>query len=454
MTIKPLACAIVLGLGATLAMPLHATEGQAAPATDASSRMAAMQAQIDALQRQLDAMRQQQTGATATTATPVADSTSVASSDDAPASEVAAADDSRQPAADAAADGIKLGGAVRFQYSREGYSEGNRKRRGDMDFDIFRLDLDGSIGDVELSAQYRWFQYMSAIHHAWVGYKFTDQDEGQLGITRLPFGNQPYNSHSYFFSSNYYLGLEDSYQMGALYVHDGGPWNVQLGFFKNDSMGGVDGFVSNRADSYTYNVVGWREPGEGGGDDPLHPIGVADTGAARAAYTFHPADDAAIEVGVSALRGSLEGSTASEGHYDAEALHTNATLGRWNLQLQAARYAYHVNGADRIAVGAYDFYDSIAARANSYTGNIAYTLPVSWGPVTALSFYNDYSMVGHKSGGLPHTWMNITGVSVSAGGLFTYFDYVTARNQPFIGGSMVGNGKIEHRFNINFGYYF
>ncbi|MCX7514888.1 carbohydrate porin [Frateuria sp. STR12] len=442
MTIKPLACAIALGLAASLTAPLHAAEAQVAPATDASAQMAAMQAQIDALQHQLDAMRQQQAAAAAM---PV----------DSATESVAAAEESRQSAAEAHEDGIKLGGAVRFQYSREGYSEGNRKRRGDMDFDIFRLDLDGSIGDVELSAQYRWFQYMGAIHHAWVGYKFTEQDEGQLGITRVPFGNQPFDSHSYFFSSNYYLGLEDAYQMGALYVHSGDPWNVQLGFFKNDSMGGVDGFVSNRADSYTYNVVGYREPGEGGGDDPLHPIGVADTAVARVGYTFHPADDAAIEVGVSALRGSLEGSVARAGDYDAEALHANANLGRWNLQLQAARYAYQINGgADRIAVGAYDFYDSIAARARSWTGNLAYTWPVSWGPVTALTFYNDYSMVNRKSGGLPHTWMNITGMSVAAGGLFTYFDFVTARNQPFIGGSMVGDGEVEHRFNINFGYYF
>jgi hypothetical protein len=162
-----------------------------------------------------------------------------------------------------------------------------------------------------------------------------------------------------------------------------------------------------------------------------------------------------VDVGASALRGSLESSTQRVGHYDAEALHMNTDLGRWNLQLQAARYAYHVNGgADRLAVGAYDFYDSIAAKAHSYTGNVAYKLPVSWGPVTALTFYNDYSLVNHKSGGLPHTWMNITGMSLQAGGLFTYFDFVTARNQPFIGGSMAGDGGLEHRFNINVGYYF
>jgi hypothetical protein len=50
--------------------------------------------------------------------------------------------------------------------------------------------------------------------------------------------------------------------------------------------------------------------------------------------------------------------------------------------------------------------------------------------------------------------MNITGLSLEAGGLFTYFDFVTARNQPFIGGSMASDGGLEHRFNINVGYYF
>ena len=79
---------------------------------------------------------------------------------------------------------------------------------------------------------------------------------------------------------------------------------------------------------------------------------------------------------------------------------------------------------------------------------------MSWGPVNSLTFYNDHSVVGKKSDGLPDTWMNITGMSLAAGGLSTYFDFVTARNQPFIGGSMAGDGKTEHRFNVNVGYYF
>ncbi|MBW9263598.1 MAG: hypothetical protein K1564_18695 [Candidatus Thiodiazotropha sp. (ex. Lucinisca nassula)] len=35
-----------------------------------------------------------------------------------------------------------------------------------FDFDIFRLNLDGQMGGVLLSAEWRWFQYMNAVHHA------------------------------------------------------------------------------------------------------------------------------------------------------------------------------------------------------------------------------------------------------------------------------------------------
>ena len=53
------------------------------------------------------------------------------------------------------------------------------------------------------------------------------------------------------------------------------------------------------------------------------------------------------------------------------------------------------------------------------------------------------------------TLMNVTGFSIAAGSLFTYVDYVHARNQPFVGGSMAGDSaEEEQRFIINIGYYF
>ena len=144
--------------------------------------------------------------------------------------------------------GITLGGAVRFQYVYEDYNDENSSRGGDLDFDIFRLDLNGEVGGVILSAQYRWFQYMNVIHHAWVGYDFNKEWQGQIGITRVPFGNLNYNSHNYFFSSNYYVGLEDDYDAGIKFIRKNENHDLRIAFFFTDEMGGIDGYVYNRTD--------------------------------------------------------------------------------------------------------------------------------------------------------------------------------------------------------------
>ena len=357
---------------------------------------------------------------------------------------------------EAVPDGIKLGGAVRLQYSNERYNEGNRERGGDFDFDIFRLNLDGTVGEVILSAEWRWFKYMNVVHHAWFGYDFSDQTQGQLGIHKVPFGVLPYNSHSFFFSSNYYVGLEDDYDTGIKFLHKTGPWDLRFGFYLNDEQGGADGFVDNREDRYSYDVVGYRAAGEGTFDEPANILAENNTWNARIAYQLVMSDELKIELGASSQYGLLHDGSDKVGHHDAYAVHLVGDYGPWNLQLQAATYQYDVDdGADLMAVGAYSFYDTIAAEADSYTANIAYSLAVAWGPITNLTFYNDYSLITNKSANLDDTWMNVLGVAVSAGGLYTYIDFISAENQPFIGGSMGSDsGETEHRFNINLGYYF
>lgn len=456
---RSIRCTLGACVVAAFSAPSMAVATDAAQASTSSqdgsatnTQINAMQKQVDALQKQLDAMRATQAATNQTTKKTVASSGTTAASNAGKTSLVQVKP--KQPDEKKSDEGIHFGGAMRFQYSYEGYDRDNVQRKGDADFDIFRLNMRGKVDNIELQAEWRWFQYMSAVKFAWLGYDFSKTSQLQLGITRIPFGNQPYDSHSYFFSSNYYLGLEDTYHAGAEYVYSGDPWNVQLAFFKNDSLGGVDGDVSNRSNSYSYNVVGIRSPGDGNFENPHRPIGSANTSAARVAYTLKPGD-MKLELGASALYGGLESPTTSVGHYHAYALHLNADYKRWNVQAQASRYQYDVDGgADRLAVGAYAFYDSIPARADTYTFNVKYHQPVQWGPIHSLDFYNDYSLVTDKSGQLPSTFMNVLGVGVSAGDLYTYFDFLTARNQPFVGGSIAGDGEVEHRFNINFGFYF
>lgn len=352
---------------------------------------------------------------------------------------------------------VEFGGAARFQYSYENYNSENEDRGGDMDFDVFRLDVDGSFEDMIFSAQYRWYQYMNVVHHAWVGYNFTEQQQGKIGVTQVPFGILTWASNSFFFSSNFYLGLEDDYDLGLNYTYKSDKNRFDLAFFKNDELGGLDGYVSDRTDSYSYNIVGVRLPGEGIYDAPSAGYAAGETNTVNLRYTHDFIfDEVSLELGGSLQAGQLAIENGTDGKNMAGAFHGVINYDRWNVKLQFTEYKFDVDGMDteRMVVAAYGFYDTIAAEATSYMANVAYSLPVELGPISNLTFYNDYSLVTNKSANLDDTFMNVTGVAITSGGLYTYVDFVVAENQPFVGGSMAGDGDVNKRVNINFGYYF
>ncbi|WOT07056.1 carbohydrate porin [Shewanella youngdeokensis] len=364
----------------------------------------------------------------------------------------------KEPVTEAKEDSsLKIGGAVRFQYSYENYDDDNSDRGGDADFDLFRIDIDGHYKDVVFSAQYRWFQYMNVIQHAWVGYNFDEQQQAKVGVTQVPFGILTWASNSYFFSSNFYLGLEDDQDLGLNYTYSGDKNRFDFAFYKNDELGGIDGYVTDRTDRYAYDVVGIRLAGEGIYDAPTdgYEAGEKNTFNARYAHNLD-FNDVAVELGVSVQAGQLEIANGTDGDNLAAAVHSVINYDRWNVKLQLTDYKYDVDGmeVDRMVVAAYHFYDSIPAEATSYIANVAYSLPVNIGPVSNLTFYNDYSLITGKSAEQEDTFMNVTGMAITAGGLYTYVDFVVAENQPFVGGSMVGDSGTNQRFNINVGYYF
>ena len=46
------------------------------------------------------------------------------------------------------------------------------------------------------------------LKQGWIAYDLNNASELQLGLTQVPFGITQYNSHNWFFSLNYYIGLE------------------------------------------------------------------------------------------------------------------------------------------------------------------------------------------------------------------------------------------------------
>ncbi|KAB7628277.1 carbohydrate porin [Alkalilimnicola sp. S0819] len=354
------------------------------------------------------------------------------------------------PGAQDTDDGIKVGGAVRFQSSWESFDEGNRNRGGDLDLDTVRLNFDGTVRGVILSAELRYYEYMEVVHHAWVGYDFSESLRGELGITQVPFGNLPFNSHGFFFSTNYYLGLEDDYDAGLKLSWRQGPWTAQAAFFKNDERGGEGGDTER----YSYDIVAGALDSQG---NLVNEIGESNTLVGRLSHSFGADTALRAELGISALGGQLHDSDDQVGDYHAAAVHLNADYGRWNLQLQATRYEYSLDADNDevLVLGAFAFPYRTPGEGLSLTANLAYRLPVNWGPVDALTFYSDNSLLTDKPDGLEDTVMNALGIAMEIGPVLAYLDLISAKNQPFIGGELAGDSnEREERVNFNVGYYF
>ncbi len=371
-------------------------------------------------------------------------------------------------AANAQDDSLKIGGALRlnaFYKTWEG-EEGNRSRGGDVAFDTFRLNVDAQLSQMLLSAEYRLYAGYSMLHHGWVGYAFSDATQLQLGVHQVPFGVLPYASHNWFFSLPYYLGFEDDYDLGLKLVHAQGPWNVQLAFYKN-SEGSFTGSSTDSA-RYSYDVV------QVSSANPAEAYLEVDSANresnqfnARGTYTLEHGELGRTELGLSAQVGQIfNGVTRKNGLAWAGALHVDGYYGPFNVRLEAIRYGYDLEnpeGQDErfVTVGAYDAPYKVASRAMLYAAGISYELPVSWGPISKLTFYDDFSLLDKRDDAFVDSQQNVLGVMITAGPVYTYLDVASGKNQAWLGsnyGSAFAEGdpdaSWETRFNLNVGYYF
>ncbi len=348
-------------------------------------------------------------------------------------------------------DGIDVGGAVRLNVWWQDYNDQLKDRYSDFELELFRVNFSGSVGDVLLDAEWRRYNDFQAIHHAWVGYDFSDELQMQLGINRVPFGIQPYMSHSFWFTGNYYLGYEDDYDTGIKFVHTpNDDWTLYYGFYKNPEYAN-----DARADRYSFDLVT--------GDDQ----GNTETNQFNFRAERHLALDNGnnINLGLSLQAGQMYNRiTERNGDRWAAGVDLDGYFGDWNVRAMAMRYEYSPENPagvsdDFVQKGAFAFPFMMAAKANTYTYSISRSFDLDWGPITWANCYNEGTYVDPDVDNSSNSVQSVTGCSVAAGGVFAYFDWITGRNMWFAGGDGIGldattAGRWDSRFNINLGYYF
>lgn len=361
---------------------------------------------------------------------------------------------------------LKIGGALRFNYNLSTWKEGQKKRGGDFGYDIFRVNVQGEHKGVKINAEYRLYSQAfggGVLKQGWLGYDLNAQDNIQLGLTQVPFGNTQYNSHNWFFSINYYLGLEDDHDMGVKFTHKGEQWEYSLGYFANaeELVFGNNSDISNSR--YSYDVASIDLTGDGNLELRNKEVNQFN---GKLSYVSSQ-DHETHKLGVSGQIGGLYNLDTEEmGHHYALAIHYEYVRKQFDAKLQVTHYAHRAKNPsgqrrDIMGLTAYGFPYTIASEATTFTAGVAYAIPVDWRPISNLQVYNDFGAMIKRASSFEPSLMNVTGVLITAGQLYTYLDFAAGKDQPWLGPvwtSALAEGtpgaSWEMRFNINFGYYF
>ncbi len=233
---------------------------------------------------------------------------------------------------------VDLGGALRFNYVYSDWKEGQKKRGGDFGYDVFRVNAKAAYKGVKLNAEYRLYSQGfggGMLKQGWVGYDFNEKNNLQIGLTQVPFGNTTYNSHSWFFSLNYYVGLEDDHDMGVKFSHEDKKWDYYLAFFKNAEelrYGSNSDISPNR---YSYDVSSINIDGE----EVLQNKEVNQLNG-KVNYKF--GEKTQQKIGVSGEYGGLYNlDTEKMGNHYAAALHYMLKAGKFDMMAEIAHYQFN-----------------------------------------------------------------------------------------------------------------
>ncbi|MCF8336184.1 MAG: hypothetical protein K9H65_06250 [Bacteroidales bacterium] len=378
-------------------------------------------------------------------------------------------------------DGFTFGGAVRYNIISESYNE--TQTNPEFTWDTWRLNVDGSMADVDLSFEYRFYPTFGThfIHHGFLGYEFSDNVYMELGVTQVPFGITTYASHSWWFQGPYYVGLEDDYDMGINFdITPNDNMKLSLSYFRQAEpegprvrdYGPAVTFGQTGSSRYSYDII----PGGAvvSGDSTISKnAALRELNQFNARLAYNITDD--WEIGASAQVGGIYNSVIDEAETStAFAGHVVGNFGNFNLKAEYINYAYNAKADDStdldvVQMGAYgdpyyggdDYSGGVASESSIYVMGLAYNVPVEWGPISNIQFYVDYTLIDKAEESFHDTEHLVPGMLITAGGIYTYVDYAMGKNQPWLTsdfgkglGSGVKDPEWQKRFNINIGYYF
>lgn len=346
-----------------------------------------------------------------------------------------------------------LGGALRFNYNFSDWNSGHRDRGGDFGYDVFLLHPSASYKGFMLDADFRFYSTAFGgfmLKYGWIGYRFSDRNHLEIGLTKVPFGIQPSSANNFFFQISYYVGLEDDSDMGIKFVHRDDRWEYALAFFKNadELLFGDKNETSD--DRYGYDVAGRNK----------------EMNQLNGQFIYKYGENVKQKIGMSAEFGQLYNlDTRNSGTHFAFAAHYVLDWRHWNIKAQISTYAMYpknLPGEDRdlVSMTAYGASYLVAAKANIYTFSFSHTFHLKSKWLQRIQMYHDFGIIQKWKKQFKSSSQNVSGFLLSMGPVYTYIDYAMGLHQAWLGpdwnafGAGTGSNSWHARFNINVGYYF
>lgn len=381
-------------------------------------------------------------------------------------------------AQDESEDYVNFGGAVRYNVILTDYEDEDiNMTDGALTMDTWRLNVNAKYSDIILNFEYRFYPTFNThfVKQGWLQYNTSENSNVQFGVTQVPFGNLTYTSHSWWFQGPYYTGMEDDHDMGLKYtLVKENDWSLMAAwFFQPEPAGpayGAASFGNGGSGRYSYDII----PITGGApwDYVLGANETPQSNHERNQFNLRltktlPFENGSAELGASGQFGQLYNSALNEStsRY-ALALHADVNYGNWNFKGEWINYDFDAQNdagesVDYVYMAAYGDPYPVATEMNMYVAGLSYNWGVDWGPISSLTFYNDYTYFQKGIDGFNDSQQNIIGFMVTAGNVYTYVDIARGKNQPWLTQSFgtglaqgVDDPRWNTRFNINIGYYF
>ncbi len=340
---------------------------------------------------------------------------------------------------------LTLSGTLRVNYQDKDYGEAVSDQKIKLDAAILRLAYDSP--DWFGKTEYRCYQYdtlcdFSTLVYAYAGYRLNKTNHLTVGLQPIPFGPGRFWDSSFYAGINNTMGLQDIHNLGVNY-HFEMPSATQfdLAYFATD--GGNYHGQSKDSARYSANMVKSSDPLQTNLQEKNMWMARVDQDL-KFLSPFLNHDDLKVSAGASYWYSQIENhKTAENGSRNTWALFNRIGYKNLNIVLTGGRQSITNKDdltPDSSGFGSFDSEYDIANQGYFYTIDSSYRFDHVSGALS-ITPYLVFSGFDKKQKQFQNSQRNIAGLAWEYKNTTLYTEYLTSKNDPFVGGTVNSLGK-------------